>query len=300
MKLIKNNEIFHIESIIMLLYGEPGVGKTSLACTSNSPLLLDFDNGAHRSHFRKDVLRITSWADIANNFDKFIEICKAYKTIIIDTVDTALDYAGAYLIMQEPRLSKNKLQYFGRLREEFALFLNRLKTLNVDILLIAHVKEKDEGDVRIKRPQIAGGTYDRIIQMSDIVGYSSYRNGHRVLDFSPSEFFISKDSCGLNELIIPDFTVEGNFLANLISKIKIEISALNEEQRLILQKIEHIRKTLSENQSIEAFNEVTKLLLDEREIVKKQIWKIMNKIAKENGYEFDANTKEWYKHGKCN
>lgn len=50
--------------VIILLYGVPGSGKTSLANTSNNPLLIDCDRGADRAVNRQDTLSSSIWEDI--------------------------------------------------------------------------------------------------------------------------------------------------------------------------------------------------------------------------------------------
>jgi Cdc6-like AAA superfamily ATPase len=155
-KIVKSDEPLQIDTINILIYGEPGSGKTSLVNTALKPLTLDFDKGVHRSEFRKDVMVIESWKQINNNMSGLIKTFNEYDTIILDTIDTLLDYIGAWIVDQEPKLARNKLQFFGRLKDEFSLFVGKLKTLGKDVVMIAHVKEKDEGDLRIKLPAITG------------------------------------------------------------------------------------------------------------------------------------------------
>jgi replication-associated recombination protein RarA len=51
MKVYSANEIIESAGMVALIYGDPGIGKTTLANTAPNPLLLDFDRGAHRSSF---------------------------------------------------------------------------------------------------------------------------------------------------------------------------------------------------------------------------------------------------------
>lgn len=73
-------------SIKTLLYGQPGIGKTTLALSAPSPLLVDFDNGVHRVDpmHQSDTVQVESWQsmlDLLNNED-----LASYKTLIIDTI----------------------------------------------------------------------------------------------------------------------------------------------------------------------------------------------------------------------
>lgn len=44
----KPNELTVKNALSALIYGQPGMGKTTLALSSPQPLLLDFDGGVHR------------------------------------------------------------------------------------------------------------------------------------------------------------------------------------------------------------------------------------------------------------
>ena len=40
------------QGLNILIYGDPGIGKTTLANTAPNPLVLDFDRGSHRASHR--------------------------------------------------------------------------------------------------------------------------------------------------------------------------------------------------------------------------------------------------------
>ncbi|HOQ50166.1 MAG TPA: AAA family ATPase, partial [Candidatus Kapabacteria bacterium] len=135
MKIIKANEPLTVSSIKVLIYGEPGVGKTSVASTAEAPILLDFDKGAYRTPFRSDVMEISNFLEIFS----ISEYLKDYKTIIIDTVDTFLDFIGSHILQDDPRLAKNKLQFYGRLKDEFSNVMKVFSAQNKDIIMISHL-----------------------------------------------------------------------------------------------------------------------------------------------------------------
>ncbi len=64
LKIIRATDAVKVTILKVLLYGQPGLGKTSLAFTCNAPLCLDFDKGAYRSKQRKDALDIGTWSDV--------------------------------------------------------------------------------------------------------------------------------------------------------------------------------------------------------------------------------------------
>ena len=60
LKILSAAEPITVDRITLALYGDPGVGKTTLAFSADKPLLFDFDNGAHRASNRKDTVRVAS------------------------------------------------------------------------------------------------------------------------------------------------------------------------------------------------------------------------------------------------
>src|SRR3990167_5019230 len=101
LKIHKASDPILVTQIKMLIYGQPGIGKSSFGFTAEAPLTLDFDDGARRSAFRQDIVQIGSWADV-NNITP--EDLKPYKTLVIDTVGRALDFIAASLIADNPKL----------------------------------------------------------------------------------------------------------------------------------------------------------------------------------------------------
>ena len=93
--IIRAADPIRVERLNLVLYAQPGIGKTSLAFTADLPLLLDFDNGAHRAANRKDTVRITNWSDVA---DITAADLAPFKTVIVDTAGRALDVLAADII----------------------------------------------------------------------------------------------------------------------------------------------------------------------------------------------------------
>ncbi|NLT52059.1 MAG: ATP-binding protein [Ignavibacteria bacterium] len=286
--IVKANEPLIIKNVNILIYGEPGVGKTSLANTAINPLTLDFDNGIHRSDNRKDVFVVENWKVVNNNMNDFMKLLSGYNTIIIDTVDTLLDYMGAWIIEQTPRYSqpKYKLQFYGSLKDEFAKLIGRLRTLGKDVVCLAHMKEKDEGDLRIKRPAITGGSYDRVMQLSDFVGYLFIKDNKRTLDFNPTDFWFGKNSAKFDQLQVPDFKSNPDFLSNLIIEMKNSINKQTQAQAESVITITKYNQRIQDSKKPEDFNFLMSEMSNLKNGVKVQLWENMQKKANQLGFEF--------------
>ena len=293
-KIVKSDEPLVVETVNILIYGEPGSGKTSIVNTAESPLTLDFDKGVHRSDFRKDVLVIESWKQINDNIAELIKTFGNYNTVILDTIDTLLDYMGAWIVDQEPKLARNKLQFYGKLKEEFSLFVGKLKTLGKDVVMIAHVREKEEGDLRIKRPAITGGSYDRVLQTADFVGYLFIKDNKRTIDFNPTDYWIGKNSAKFTTMLIPDFNSTPEFFSGLIRDMKKAINGQTQAQVETVKLIKELSEKVLKIKELSEINSFLNELPGMKNGVKKQVWDKIQLRAKELNFEFNKEEKKFF------
>lgn len=103
----KPNEIECKQTLTCMIYGQPGIGKTTLACSSPSPVLLDYDGGVNRINgaHQIDTVQITSWEDTEEALQE-IKQSGEYRTIVIDTVGKMLAYMEDYIMRTNPRMKK--------------------------------------------------------------------------------------------------------------------------------------------------------------------------------------------------
>lgn len=61
----KPNELTVKTTLSALIYGQPGMGKTTLALSAPNPVLFDYDGGIHRVNaaHRVPTVQITSWEE---------------------------------------------------------------------------------------------------------------------------------------------------------------------------------------------------------------------------------------------
>ena len=97
LNIIRATDAVKVTILKVLLYGQPGLGKTSLAFTCNAPLCLDFDKGAYRSKQRKDALDIGTWSDVVELMRTPAALAP-YQTIIVDTVGRCLDEITRHIL----------------------------------------------------------------------------------------------------------------------------------------------------------------------------------------------------------
>ena len=236
LKIVKAHEPINVEQIIVTLYGPPGVGKTSLAFSADAPLLLDTDRGAHRSAFRGDAVVAESWADVEGITKKDVD---GYRTLVLDTAGRALDLLSMDIIQRNPKMGRGgalTLQGYGELKSRFASYLKLMQSFGLDVVLIAHSDEKQQGDDIIERIDMQGSSKQEVYKASDLMGRLGIVGHDRVLSFSPSDTTFGKDPADLGRVMVPDLSADSQFLGGLIQRVKDSLNELSESQREAAEK----------------------------------------------------------------
>lgn len=230
LKITRASDPITVERLNLCIYGQPGAGKTSLAFTSAAPLLLDFDQGAHRAAGRKDTVQVKAWGDVASITDTDLA---DFRTIIVDTAGRALDCLATDIMRRNPKAGRGgalTLQGYGTLKAEFVAFLKLLNGFGKDVVLIAHMDEQRNGDDIIERLDVQGGSKGEIYKAADAMGRVFVKGGARQLDFSPREGSFGKNPGQLDVLEIPHPDRAPAFLAGVIQSIKDRLNTLTGEQ----------------------------------------------------------------------
>jgi len=238
----KADDPIAVNRIVVLVYSAPGVGKTSMGFTASNPLLLDFDEGAYGSEYRKASVQVRTWEDIIG---LTADDLAPYDTICIDTVGRLLDALTAYLIAQNPKIEQGSgvltMRGWGELKGAYTGWLKKLLAYNKDFVLLAHEREEKEGDSRIFRPDIQGGSFGEVFKRCDNIGYLYQGAKGRVLDFNPTDRWIGKNRGALPPIAVPHYSATPDFLAQTIATIKGHLNRMSQQDDVAKAAVESWR-----------------------------------------------------------
>lgn len=262
MSLIKKfNELTVSPYISAIIYGQHGVGKTTLSLSAPDPLIFDFDDGINRVNLNhitnSDIVQVNSYQnfiDVINNED-----LSKYKSIVIDTGGKMLDSMSDYIIRNSPNKGRSNgmltLQGFGERKMMFSKLLEKIKKINKHVIFVAHRETITEGEDIRYIPQFGGKNYDSLVREVDLIGYIETNGRERRITFDPTNKNDGKNTCNFPFSIkIPNIINQKNepngkndFIENVV------IKAYNDKQ---IQ-----RKNLSSKYN-EILNEINKNVND--------------------------------------
>ena len=199
----KPSELSVKATLSVLVYGQPGIGKTTLGVSAPSAVLFDFDGGVQRINGAHQVptLQPTSWEDTNLALQEIQNEMPEIQTIVIDTVGKMLDFMSAYIIKTDPKMAMRdgslSLKGYGVRKTMFVNFIKQLAIMGKNVVFIAHEREERRGEETFKRPEIGGSSANDLIKELDLVGYMYAVGKERVITFDPAEYYYAKNTCNL-------------------------------------------------------------------------------------------------------
>lgn len=245
LNIVTATDPLNVHNIITLIYGDPGMWKTSLGFTAKNPILFDFDKGAHRAYNRRDSVQIEHWHEVATISAQELQ---AYDTIIVDTAGRALDMITDMLKRDSNNTRKDgqlSQQGFGRLGGIFATWLKMLRGMGKDIVLLAHTAEDKDGDNIIKRPDMIGGSKREVYKIADMMGYMTANHSSKgvvtSLNFAMHPAYLAKDSGNIGNTVIVPMDEGPHQLANIIQATKDHINSMSSSAARAHQDLSNVR-----------------------------------------------------------
>lgn len=293
MRIIPATEAIPVAHPVFLIFGQPGIGKSSLGYSAADPLTLDFDRGAHRAANRRDTLLIETWPDVTE-LTSHATVLAPYTTIVVDTVGRCLDLMAADIIASNPKLGRDgnlSLQGYGALKARFRLWIAQLRTLGKDVVLLAHDKEEGDADNKSVRPDITGGSYAEVMKIADCVGYAYMAGKHRVLDFNPTDKWIGKNPAGWTPFTLPPIPKAQTFLAERIIEARAALGRISDDSAQVAALVADWRTKIENLSTVNEVNTAIPQVNTLSATVAPQVRKLLNDRAKALGLSWNLGAK---------
>lgn len=163
-----------MKRIKMVLYGEPGVGKSVFACHAPSPYFICTDgNYEWLDEFgaKEDAhINVSSWSEIKNCIEH-VERLKDYETIVLDLAEDGFKWCESEFCMRNKIEHVSDLGYgkgYDTTRNEYFITISKLLSLDKNIILIMHglsVVEKDRRGVEHTKYVPTSRIPDKVLDM---------------------------------------------------------------------------------------------------------------------------------------
>jgi energy-coupling factor transporter ATP-binding protein EcfA2 len=191
----------------MLLYGPPGIGKSTFASQAEGAIFLECEPGLSELEVYK--VPITNWKDMEEAVNLLATTKHDFRTIVVDTIDNAFKYC------EDSICEKKRVEYVGDMdhgkgwalvKNEWHRWCLKLCNLGFGVIMISHSQTKEidtrTGKRTVAQPTIpdrARGVVDGIVDMIlfaeviEIIDANKKKQEVRVIRTKPSLTYEAKD-----------------------------------------------------------------------------------------------------------
>lgn len=242
----KSNELVIPSTVKMMIYGQAGMGKTTVALSAPKPLLLDFDNGVKRVNMAHldgiDIVQVSSWQDVQQVLQ---EDLSTYQTIVVDTIGKMMDF----IITYKCGTRQPQIRDWGGINAEFSWMTRTLSSLNKNVVFVAHRDTRKDGDDTVFIPALREKSYNSIVTELDLLGYLEMKNENgvqkRTITFDPTSRNDGKNTCNLPGIMfVPNIldkngnpTAKNDFITTKVIQPYLNMLQIKKEERSRYDKV---------------------------------------------------------------
>ncbi len=146
-----------VDNINLLIYGESGVGKTSLIKTLPKPFIINVEGGL--LSIRDVELDHTD----AKSFNELWEDCNSikkaldngkfpYKSLVLDSISEMAEM----VLAEEKRINKDGRQAYGNTNDKMSAIIRRFRDLPITVYFIAKSEKVQDENVLVYQPSMPG------------------------------------------------------------------------------------------------------------------------------------------------
>lgn len=298
LRIIKPTERIVRSSLSIIIYGDPGAGKSSMSFTAGNALVLATDPGFYRSKNRGEALPITTWAEMDSLTNSNRHLIEPYDVLVVDTMGKMIEFCIKSLSNQPPSVFNRNTgqpapQGWGMVKNRFATWLSEVMAPDANgktktVIFVAHARKiKKPGSDEMKmEPDVPGGSLSLVMRECDMMGYLYIaEDGSRVINWSTTAFSEGKDPAafGIQRVpLIPDeapdflevqiqeavrriseISIRNDAVKEIVDKWKLRIDKLKAGDDLddLLERVQQIVEDVSGLDKFPA-NQIKKYLLE--------------------------------------
>lgn len=238
---------FSKKKFMVIISGQPGLGKTTLALSAPKPFLFDTDNGIARikAEHRCVISTVSSYDELLSDMDS--DEYRDAETAVIDTGGTMVQLMKNWAKKQDSKAAKDGRAMYGVIKTEFDRLCWKIRSKDQKHLVIVfHTTEQVKGDLIQTRLSCEGGTKDIVWTPTDFGGHMLMMGSKRMIGFTPTDEYFAKGCFGVSGLIQVPELKEGQpnvFLTTLFrsaqQSIDKEMERYSGEKKAYQAAIEH-------------------------------------------------------------
>ena len=178
-----------IDFLSALLYGDPGVGKTTVIGTASlvpamcPVLLLDVEGGdlSLTGFPGIEVVRVTSYKEMQPIYDELYRMRRGYRTVAIDNLTALRYFSMSDIMIQTKATSKNpdnvdievpSQREWGKNSEQIRRVVRGFRDLPMHTIFTAHAKEEEQKNgLFVTKPSLPGKLANEVSGFVDLLLY---------------------------------------------------------------------------------------------------------------------------------
>lgn len=310
MSLVKRrNEVNVPRNLKVMVYGQAGMGKTTLALSAPKPVLFDFDNGFNRLNDNHTetvgIVQFQDWNQVHQILTSEAHELAEFETIVVDTIGKMMDA----IIAQRCNGGQPRLNDWSYINNEFKWFTNTVTSLGKHVVFVAHRDTRVDNDATVFIPALREKSYNNIVTDLDLLGYVEMKNENgrqvRTITFDPTSRNDGKNTCQLPGImhipvILDNYgrkTGDNDFLSkNVIARFNASVNAKlshQQEYNQAKQELEEGVLQITDAQSANVFIKGVKEYAKHGNSVIIYARNLFSRKVKELNLVYNSETKEY-------
>lgn len=207
----KTVPLAELNHYIILLYGDPKIGKSTFCSQMEDPFFIATEAGLHA---------LSVWQSSVTKWEEISEICaelgkaNRFGTVVVDTIDNAYQLCLDYVCKKHKLDHPSDLEWgkgWGLVNQEFQRLVVKLSQMPRGLVMVSHAQhitlKTRTQEITKAVPTVPNSTRKFLVGLADIILYAEAadtENGtKRILRCTPSEYWEGGDRTGRLPDVMP-------------------------------------------------------------------------------------------------